>query len=455
MSHMFFNAVSGMPIKNGSSISFSYGKTNKYQNTYNSIPVDQEAVDDRYGDRFDNAILLNVWPSVQTTPVYVTRTPTKTPTPTPSITASNTATPTTTASPTSTPTVTATVTPTRTIGITPTATSTPTATVTPTQTSTGLNITPTQTVTQTPTMTSTSTRTPTPTNTTTTTPTPSSSSLPVIITNSANYGNCGGTVSSVGTNGRSGYYGTYDMGGNIWEYTEGTVGSSRVFRGGNWSYNSDYLSSSYRNYGDPSTQSTFLGFRIGSSSQSSVFNNMLLVSDTNNAADANGFGSVSYNYYISKYEITNDDYVLFLNSVAQTDTYALYNTNMNLNTNGGIIRSGSVGSYSYSSKTNMGNKPVNFISWADCARFCNWLHNNKPSGIQDSTTTENGAYDMTQTTPVRTNSATHFILSENEWYKAAYYKGGSSNAGYWTYPTQSNTAPTCVSLTVTGDGIPV
>lgn len=34
-----------------------------------------------------------------------------------------------------------------------------------------------------------------------------------------------------------------------------------------------------------------------------------------------------------------------------------------------------------------------------------------------------------------------FIPSEDEWYKAAYYKGGSANAGYWDYPTQSNAAP--------------
>src|SRR6185295_12195379 len=42
------------------------------------------------------------------------------------------------------------------------------------------------------------------------------------------------------------------------------------------------------------------------------------------------------------------------------------------------------------------------------------------------------------------NSTTpHWLLpSESEWYKAAYYKGGSTNAGYWLYPFQSNTVPT-------------
>ncbi len=43
----------------------------------------------------------------------------------------------------------------------------------------------------------------------------------------------------------------------------------------------------------------------------------------------------------------------------------------------------------------------------------------------------------------RNPGATYFIPSENEWYKAAYFdpllNGGSG--GYWSYATQSNTAP--------------
>ncbi len=38
-------------------------------------------------------------------------------------------------------------------------------------------------------------------------------------------------------------------------------------------------------------------------------------------------------------------------------------------------------------------------------------------------------------------AARYFLPSVDEWYKAAYYKSGGTNAGYWTYPTQSNTAP--------------
>jgi formylglycine-generating enzyme required for sulfatase activity len=43
---------------------------------------------------------------------------------------------------------------------------------------------------------------------------------------------------------------------------------------------------------------------------------------------------------------------------------------------------------------------------------------------------------------VRKPGATWFLSSEDEWYKAAYYKGGGTDAGYWDYATQSDTAPT-------------
>jgi hypothetical protein len=41
-----------------------------------------------------------------------------------------------------------------------------------------------------------------------------------------------------------------------------------------------------------------------------------------------------------------------------------------------------------------------------------------------------------------TGATSYFLLtSEDEWYKAAYYKGGSTTAGYWDYPTSSNATP--------------
>ena len=54
-----------------------------------------------------------------------------------------------------------------------------------------------------------------------------------------------------------------------------------------------------------------------------------------------------------------------------------------------------------------------------------------------------GSYNMSSSAPnySRMEGATCVIPTENEWYKAAYYKGGSTNAGYWLYATQSDLAP--------------
>lgn len=99
---------------------------------------------------------------------------------------------------------------------------------------------------------------------------------------------------------------------------------------------------------------------------------------------------------------------------------------------------------------------MNYVSFWDACRFTNWLQNNQPTGVNEGVgTTETGAYDLTDTTGIANNTITRStgttwaIASENEWYKAAYYKGGSTSAGYWTNPTQSNTNPSNV-LSATG-----
>jgi len=159
-------------------------------------------------------------------------------------------------------------------------------------------------------------------------------------------------------------------------------------------------------------------------------------------------GSVGYNYRIGKYEVTAGQYTAFLNAVAATDTYALYNTDMsNTSYGSGITRSGASGSYTYTVASDFVNRPVNFVSYWDSCRFANWLGNGQPTGLQNASTTERGAYTLDGynsydgRTIGRTAGAKWAVTSEDEWYKAAYYKGGGTNAGYWDYPTSSNTAP--------------
>jgi len=159
-------------------------------------------------------------------------------------------------------------------------------------------------------------------------------------------------------------------------------------------------------------------------------------------------GAVDYPYEISKFEVTNTQYAEFLNAVAATDTHALYNTDMGNLALCCITRSGSSGSFSYSVIAGREDKPVVWVSFWDAARFANWLHNGQPTGAQDHTTTEDGAYTLaptgiTNNTVTRNPSAVVFIPSDDEWYKAAYYDG--ITVPYYGYPAGSNTTTTCAA----------
>ena len=173
-----------------------------------------------------------------------------------------------------------------------------------------------------------------------------------------------------------------------------------------------------------------------------ILMSMVTVGDAGNAADTTSYGAVSYTYQIGMYDVTGSEYAAFLNVVGKTDTYGLYNTSMGTDTSGAqISRSGTSGSYTYVVMNSTGNRPISYVSWFDCARFSNWMVNGQGSG-----STETGAYTLvggqrTGTAPAANVGASFRIPTENDWYKAAYYKGSSRSAGYWTYATQSNSAP--------------
>jgi hypothetical protein len=122
---------------------------------------------------------------------------------------------------------------------------------------------------------------------------------------------------------------------------------------------------------------------------------MVTVGNPGNAADTTSYGAVSYSYQIGAYDVTGAQYTAFLNAVGSTDTHALYNSNMGTNTFvAQISRSGTAGTYTYAVLNGTGQRPVSFMSWFDSARFSNWMSNGQPSGVQTSTTTENGAYNV-------------------------------------------------------------
>ncbi len=157
-------------------------------------------------------------------------------------------------------------------------------------------------------------------------------------------------------------------------------------------------------------------------------------------------GSVAYDYWMSKYETTNAQYVEFLNAKAAADPLGLYNTAMGSDADfGGITRSGVYGSYTYTAKAGFENKPVVYVSFYDALRFSNWLNNGQGSGD-----TETGAYTLLGGTATPSNGLTVtyndgakiFLPIENEWYKAAYYSPGGV---YFDYPTGTDSVTDCVA----------
>jgi formylglycine-generating enzyme required for sulfatase activity len=164
-----------------------------------------------------------------------------------------------------------------------------------------------------------------------------------------------------------------------------------------------------------------------------------------------GRGRVSYQYKISKLEITTSQWLEFTNTFStQTDAYNF--------TKLGPLYWGATFDPTYigpgvryrlrQGDPNAGMRPVGGISWRDAARYCNWLHNGKSSSLASLTT---GAYDTTtfggNRTTGYTDAATHlpgakyWIPTLDEWMKAAYYdpdRFGNGVGGWWEYTNRSN-----------------
>jgi hypothetical protein len=171
------------------------------------------------------------------------------------------------------------------------------------------------------------------------------------------------------------------------------------------------------------------------------------VENPNNASDSSTgslYGAVSYSYHIGTFEVTNNQYVSFLNAKDSTNAHGVYNTRMEDSPHGGIHQEGTSGSFTYSARSGMGNEPVNYVSFWDAARFTNWLTNGQGSGD-----TENGVYALTSggisgnTITRNTGAGSAWanggvgVSSENGCYEAAYYDPTLNNdtGGYWLYPT--------------------
>ncbi len=187
------------------------------------------------------------------------------------------------------------------------------------------------------------------------------------------------------------------------------------------------------------------------------------IGDKGNVADTavnghdgtTGYGSVAYDYNIGKYEVTAGQYTEFLNAKANvSDAYALYNSGMWSDPDGygcKIQQTSISGGYSYAVDNAYANSPVNFVSYWDACRFSNWLNNGQGNGD-----TETGAYTLDGYIGQdghdigRNAGATWALTSEDEWYKAAYYKGGDT---YTLYANGTSVAPVAGAASNYLDGI--
>jgi formylglycine-generating enzyme required for sulfatase activity len=140
--------------------------------------------------------------------------------------------------------------------------------------------------------------------------------------------------------------------------------------------------------------------------------------DTRAEANPTGCGAVSYDYRIGKYEITNSQWKAFTD-VAGAPT-------------------GNYGGYSESAYWTDDQQPTNFVSWYEAAQFCNYLTSGDKSlgayqlGID-------GSIAIDRASAISAYGTVYVIPTEDEWYKAAYYKPDGS--GYSLYANGLNTIP--------------
>ena len=144
------------------------------------------------------------------------------------------------------------------------------------------------------------------------------------------------------------------------------------------------------------------------------------IGNAGNDADSTGYGAVDYEYQIGKYEITNgqwDQFVSLAGAPTGNPSYA----------------------YDASAYFTGTNVPTNAVSWYEAAQFCNYLTSgDKYSGAYGFDASGNFT-GVDRASAISAYGTAYVIPTENEWYKAAYYKPDGS--GYSLYANGQNTIP--------------
>jgi formylglycine-generating enzyme required for sulfatase activity len=145
--------------------------------------------------------------------------------------------------------------------------------------------------------------------------------------------------------------------------------------------------------------------------------------DYPDSAEPYGCGAVGYEFRMGQYEITNAQWNAFV-AAAGAPT-------------------GNDGGYSYSAYWTGANIPTNEVSWYEATQFCNFLTSgDKSKGaylFSGSNSNPGDFLGIDRDLSISTYGTTYVIPTEDEWYKAAYFKPNAS--GYSTYANGLNTIP--------------
>ncbi|MHB9070219.1 MAG: formylglycine-generating enzyme family protein [Sedimentisphaerales bacterium] len=135
-----------------------------------------------------------------------------------------------------------------------------------------------------------------------------------------------------------------------------------------------------------------------------------------------GYGAVNYNYRIGKYEVTNAQWNAFTAAVGAP--------------------TGNDGGYSYPPPIG-DQQPTHNVSWYETLQFCNYLTSgDKSQGayLFSGNNTNPGDFLGVDRAAAQTTYSTIYVIpTENEWYKAAYFKPDGN--GYSLYANGTDTAP--------------
>lgn len=161
-------------------------------------------------------------------------------------------------------------------------------------------------------------------------------------------------------------------------------------------------------------------------------------------------GSVSYEYRITRLEVSTAQWLEFQNAFAEVPGNPLYQIPPTYwgATVARVIPSTGRFVYRLVDLPNAGQLPVGGMSWRDAARYCNWLHNNKEISLAAIST---GAYDTTtwgrnsdgtiSDAPTHMPGAYFWIPTLDEYLKSTHFdpnKNGPGQAGWWRYKNSSD-----------------